>query len=164
MDKTPLADGLNRLTHNQVGLQSIPIDTDKVIAAENLMKKFPQVELRVEHHFSYGVYARTLYIPKGVALTGHIHKYENLNILVKGKMSVLVDGQMRLIEAPLTIVSPPGTKRIAWALEDCIWTTIHGTHEKDLDIIDKYFIAKSKEEYLEFIGANQLQLEGITND
>lgn len=137
------------------------IDRNKVLEAEAFMKTLPQIDLRVEHHFSYGVYARTLYIPEGITLTGEIHKYENLNILVKGRMSVLVDGQMKILEAPFTVVSPPGTKRIAWALEDCIWTTIHGTHEKDLNIIEKYFIAKSEKEYLEFIGANQLQLEGI---
>lgn len=146
MDKTPLTRIIDRDTVNQ---------------AEQFMKQFPQVDLRVEHHFSYGVYARTLYIPKGIVLTGEIHKYENLNVLVKGKMSVLIDGQMRVVEAPLTVVSPPGTKRIAWALEDCIWMTIHGTHETDLKLIENYFIAKSEEEYLEFAGANQLQLEGI---
>lgn len=140
------------------------IDTDKVIAAETEMKLFPQVDLRVEHHFSFGVYSRTVYIPKGIALVGHIHKYENLNILVKGRMSVSINGQMQMIEAPLTVVSPPGTKRIAWALEDSIWMTIHGTHEKDLNIIEKTFIAHSKDEYLEFVGANQLQLPGLKND
>lgn len=133
----------------------------QVLAAEAFMKTLPQVELRVEHHFSFGVYARTLYIPAGVVLTGHIHKYENLNILVKGKMSVRIDEQMQLIEAPFTVVSPPGTKRIAWALEDCIWMTIHGTHEKDLDVIEKYFIAKDEQEYLEFIGQNQLRLDFV---
>lgn len=137
------------------------ITFEKVLRAEREMRLLPQVNLRVEHHFSYGVYARTLYIPKDIALTGHIHKYENLNILVKGRMSVSIDGHMQTIEAPLTVVSPPGTKRIAWALEDCIWMTIHGTHEKDLDIIENTFIAHTEEEYLEFVGANQLQLEGL---
>lgn len=135
------------------------IDLPQILAAEAFMKQQPQVELRVEHHFSYGVYARTLYIPKGIALTGQIHKYENLNILVKGKMSVSVDGQMKTVTAPFTVVSPPGTKRIALALEDCIWMTIHGTHETNLDIIEQTFIAHSEKEYLEFAGFNQLALE-----
>lgn len=134
------------------------ITFEKICRAEAEMKLLPQVDLRVEHDFSYGVYSRTLYIPKGVALTGQIHKYENFNILVKGKMSVSIDGQMQQIEAPFKVVSPPGTKRIAWALEDSIWMTIHGTHETNLDIIEKTFIAHSEEEYLEFIGANQLEL------
>lgn len=130
-------------------LQVKDITLNKVIAAENYMKQFPQVELRVEHDFSFGVYARTLYIPKGIALTGHIHKFENLNILIKGKMSVSIDGQMQEIEAPYKVISPAGIKRIAWALEDCIWMTIHGTHERDVNIIEDYFIAHNEQEYLE---------------
>ena len=139
-----------------------PVNTisfEKVLAAEREMKLQPQVELRVEHHFSFGVYARTLYVPKGIALTGHIHKYENLNVLVKGRMAVPIDGRMQEVEAPFTIVSPPGTKRIAWALEDCIWMTIHGTHEKDIQVIENYFIAHSEREYLEFVGQLPLSLE-----
>jgi len=54
---------------------------DKVFAAEAFMKEQPQVELKVVHHFSKGVYARELHIPAGVILTGEIHKFKNLNIL-----------------------------------------------------------------------------------
>lgn len=127
-------------------------------AWEALARTAPQVDLRVEHHFSFGVYARTVYIPKGIILTGHIHKFENLNILSKGKMKVSIGDQMEIVEAPFIVVSQPNTKRIAEALEDCVWTTIHGTHERNLDIIEDYFIAHNEEEYLEFVGANQLKL------
>lgn len=160
MDRIRQVNQLDEGFKSVTGLKSPnSITFEKVLQAERHMQLSPQVELRVEHDFSYGVYSRTLYIPKGIALTGHIHKYENFNILVKGKMSVLVDGQMQTIEAPFKVVSPPGTKRIAWALEDSIWMTIHGTHEKDLDVIEKVFIAHTKEEYLEFAGYHQLALE-----
>ena len=129
---------------------------DKVFAAEAIMREMPQVELKVIHHFSKGVYARELHIPAGVILTGEIHKFKNLNILSKGRIQVLTEDGMKEIEAPFTVVSPAGTKRIARALTDCIWTTIHGTDETDLDKIEHYFIAKSEQEWLEFCGANSL--------
>ena len=47
-----------------------------VFAMENLMLQAPQVELKVIHHFSKGVYARELHIPAGIILTGQIHKFE----------------------------------------------------------------------------------------
>lgn len=134
------------------------IDLETVLEAEAIMAKLPQLELKVDHLFSEGVYARVLHIPKGVRLTGHIHKYRNLNILLKGKIKVLVDVTMKEIEAPFVVVSPPGTKRIALALEDCIWITIHGTNETNLDLIDKKFIAHTPQEYLEFVGNEQLAL------
>lgn len=130
----------------------------KVFALEAIMKEQPQVNLKVKHYFSKGVYARELYIPAGVILTGEIHKFANLNILSKGKIQVLIGETVQEIEAPFTVVSPAGTKRIARALTDCVWTTVHGTDEVDVGIIEKTFIAKSEQEWLEFCNANQLQL------
>lgn len=131
---------------------------EKVFALEDMMKEQPQLELKVIHHFSYGVYARELHIPSGTLLTGEIHKLENLNILSQGEMSVLVGDEVKRISAPFTVVSPPGTKRIAFAHTNCIWTTIHGTFEKDIDKIKEFFIAANELDYLEYCG--QLRLVG----
>jgi quercetin dioxygenase-like cupin family protein len=107
------------------------------------------VECPVKHHFSKGVYARELFIPAGTVLTGEIHKHENLNIMSQGDMSVRMDdGSVVRVHAPFTIVSPPGTKRAAYAHTDCVWTTIHGTDERDVDKIKQEFIATSYEQYL----------------
>lgn len=140
-------------------LMSQPDTRQKIIMAEAWMKEQPQVELKVINHFSYGVYARELYIPAGVMLTGEIHKYENLNILSKGTMRVTVNNKIEEVSAPFTTVSPPGTKRIAYALTDCIWTTIHGTFDRNIENIKSFFIAASEIEWLEFCGQSQKQLE-----
>ncbi len=131
---------------------------DKVNLFELEMAKQPQVQLEVKHHFSYGIYGRELFIPAGVMLTGKIHKYPQLNVLLKGEMSVLVGDEVRRISAPFTVASEAGTKRIALAHTDCIWLTIHGTHETDLAAIEDKFIAQSEQEYLEYCG--QLKLLG----
>lgn len=138
-----------------VGIQSI---RDKVFAVEALMKEQPQVDIEAKHYFSKGVYAREITIPAGTVLVGEIHKFTNLNILSKGEIEVLVGSEIRRIEAPFMIVSPAGTKRIARALSECIWTTVHGTDEVDLAVIEKTFIAKDEQEWLEFCNANQLEL------
>lgn len=130
-----------------------------VFDMERLMLQYPQVELKVKHYFSKGVYARELHIPAGVILTGEIHKFENLNILSQGKIEVLTEKGMETVEAPFTVVSPAGTKRIARAITNCVWTTVHGTDENDLNIIEKTFIAKSEQEWLEFRNANQLEFK-----
>lgn len=131
---------------------------DKIFAAEAFMKEIPQVEIPVQHYFSQGVYAREITIPAGVVLTGEIHKFTQLNILSKGRMQVYTEEGMREVEAPFTVVSPPGTKRIAHTLTECVWTTIHGTDETDVEIIRSQFIAKDENDYLEFCGQKQLEL------
>lgn len=130
-------------------MKIIPMRT-KIELAEEAMRQFPQLDLPVKHHFADGVYARELFIPRDTILTGKIHKYSQLNILSLGEISVLTDEGVKRVRAPFALVSPPGTKRIAYAHEDCVWTTVHGTHEKDLEKIEEHFIAQSEAEYLEF--------------
>lgn len=130
---------------------------DKVHALEAEMFKHEQLDLPVKHHFSQGIYARELFIPKGTLLTGKIHKYEQLNIMSKGDMSVLTDDGIVRVQAPFTIVSPPGTKRVAYAHEDTVWTTIHGTDETDLEKLEDHYIAQSDQEYSVFIEQTKMK-------
>ena len=131
----------------------VNFNREKVNLLEAEMLKQKQLDLPVKHYFAPNVYARELFIPKGTLLTGKIHKYAQLNILSKGDMSVLTDEGVVRVQAPFTIVSPPGTKRIALAHEDCVWTTVLGTDETDPDVIEQKFTAKDELEYLKFCEA-----------
>lgn len=130
---------------------NLPVDIrSKIEGMETFMLAQPQVECPVRHYFSQGVYAREITIPAGTILTGKIHKYEQLNILSKGDISVLTDEGVKRVQAPFAIVSPPGTKRIAYAHEESVWTTIHGTDLTDVEKIEEAFIAQTDAEYLSF--------------
>ncbi len=65
---------------------------------------------------------------------------------------------MKRVQAPFTIVSPPGTKRIAFAHEECVWTTILRTDLTDPDEIEEHFVCCTDQEYLE----HQKMLEGVS--
>ena len=122
-----------------------------VNALEIEMRKMPQLDLPIKHYFSPGIYARELFIPAGTWLTGKVHKFEHLNIMSQGDMSVLTENGMKRVQAPFTIVSPAGTKRIAFAHTDTVWTTICATEETNLDKIENLLVANSDAEYSEFI-------------
>lgn len=105
---------------------------------EAAMAKQVQVDLPVKHIFSEGLYARELFIPKGVLLTGRIHRFECLNVMAYGKMIVYSDlGGETILEGYNIMTSPPGLKRIGLALEDTLWTTFHATTETDLDKLEE---------------------------
>ena len=133
----------------------------KVFAAEALMKEMPSaIHLtKLFHYFAPGIYARELHIPAGMTLTGKIHKYPQLNILSKGRISVLTEDGVKEVNAPFTVVSPAGTKRIAYAHTDCVWTTILNTDLTNIDQIEKQFTLDDENEWLEFSNSNQLALE-----
>lgn len=126
----------------------------KVVEIEDIMRTSMQcIDLPVFHHFAKGVYGRELFIPKGTVLTGKIHKHANLNVLVCGDLSVLTEAGIVRVRPPFITVSPAGTKRIAYAHEDSIWLTVHGTDETDVGRIEEQFIAQSEAEYLDFCRA-----------
>jgi hypothetical protein len=138
---------------------------EKIALAERMesaiRKDLPLLDLPVRHHFSKGLYARELFIPAGTVLVGEIHKYQNLNIMSQGDLSVMTEEGIKRVQAPFAIVSPPGTKRVAYAHSDTVWTTIHATEETDVDKIREEVVASSYDGYLDF--CQQLKLEGTTS-
>lgn len=112
----------------------------QILALEDRLRELPQLEIKTTHRFSKGLYAREIFIPKGTVLVGKIHRFENLNIISQGDITVLTeDGALR-IKAPFTIVSPPMTKRVGYAHEDTVWTCIHASDETDLDRLEAELI------------------------
>lgn len=123
------------------------VGRSKILALEAAVRALEQAELPVRHHFSRGVYSRELFIPKGCTLVGKIHKYTQTNVLLKGHLSVATEDGVKEVHAGDVIVSPAGVKRAAYAHEDSLWLTIHGTDETDLEKLEEQLIAKSFEEF-----------------
>lgn len=129
----------------------IPPMRERIFALEAEMKKLPQLEIPVKHYFSHGIYAREITVPAGALITGVIHKQPQVNILSYGAMCVTIGEDVREVQASHTVVSPPGVKRAALALTDCVWTTIVHTFLTDVEQIEKEFFAHSEAEYDEFV-------------
>jgi hypothetical protein len=110
----------------------------------------------IRHHFAPGVYAREVTIPAGKVVVGEIHKTRHLNILSKGKITVWTDEGMKTLEAPFTLTSNPGTKRVGLTHSEVVWTTIHPTDETDIQRLQEQLIAKDFSE-VEFSEKPQLK-------
>jgi hypothetical protein len=102
----------------------------------------PQVECPVTNHFGPNLYIREVFLPANTFALGHAHKKETMNILLKGKMAIFVDGEVKLIEGPLTFMSEAGRK-LAYILEDCVFQNVYSTNETDLDILEEMLVDKS---------------------
>ncbi len=106
----------------------------------------------VVHHFAPGIYAREMRVPAGAVITSKVHKFENLSILSKGRMALYMeDGTVREVGAGFHIVAPPGARRVAFVLEDAVWTCMHNTDERDLEKIEAHFIAQTPADYQRFL-------------
>ena len=88
----------------------------------------------MEHHFSPGIYTRSIFIPKGAIIIGKMHKTEHLNIVSSGLLTVWTETGMKLVGAPAIIHSLPNCKRVALAHENTVWTTIHSNPDDEQDV------------------------------
>jgi hypothetical protein len=78
------------------------------------------------HRFTDGMYIREIFMPAGSLWTSKIHKTEHPYVVSYGKVAVSVDAQEWYeITAPYTGITTPGTRRVLYIIEDCIWTTFH---------------------------------------
>jgi hypothetical protein len=92
------------------------------------------VELSVTHIFTSDVYRRTILIPAGTLLTSRIHKTEHHYVVVTGSVSVYIPGiGVEFIRSPYFGVTQPGTRRVLYVHEDCIWATYHPTTGPEMD-------------------------------
>lgn len=101
------------------------------------------VDLGTVHHFSDGLYAKQMVIPKGYMAGTHSHKYSHLSILSKGRVIVRTDDETLEYTAPACIEIKKDTIHNIEALEDSVWFCVHATEETNLDLIDDVLIGRT---------------------
>ena len=101
------------------------------------------VDCPLVHRFTDGMYIRQIFMPKGTVITSKIHKTQHPFTVSLGAVAVSIDGgEWDRIVAPYTGITNPGTRRVLYIMEDCIWTTYHPLSDmkseyNDLDNIDE---------------------------
>lgn len=131
---------------------------EKAERLEAAMLALPQADCPVHHYFAPGLYAREMTIPKGVTVTGAIHKTEHLIVVSMGLLRVSTEGGWRDVAAGETIVCKPGMKNAVHALETSRWTNFLPNPENitDTDRLTELFTESKASELLG--GADNKQL------
>jgi hypothetical protein len=131
------------------GIEQIKNFLTDPIFAENQSN----IEWPLKHSFSNGIYARELTIPAGGLIVGKVHKTQHHNFLLKGEIIVLTEkGGVKLLQAPCTMVSEPGTQRVGYALTETVWTAVHSneSNTQDIDLLEKENVVNTPADYLEY--------------
>ena len=145
---------------SDASVEIIDIDNDldifknqlRIQDLQNECKSIEQVECKTDHMFSDGVYVRTMFVPAGTFVIGKVHKFKTVNIMTKGTALIYAGPNKPAvkIEAPLTFVSNPMERKMAFFLEDSEWVNVHPTEQTDLEKIESEFIIPD-EEYLNIL-------------
>lgn len=123
-----------------------------ILEAERVMLQgMTLIDNEVIHHFAPGIYMRELRIKKGTVLTGKIHKHEHLCVLNGDIEIASQDGKGRFT-GYLTFLSKPGVKRIGYAHEDTVFTTVHAISGcNDIEELEKALVCDTFAEYDRFL-------------
>ena len=105
-----------------------------------IIDKGIQCDLGTVHHFSDGLYAKQMSLPKGYMAVSHVHAYSHLSILSKGSVIVTANDKVQEFKAPACIEIKAGIHHAIEALEDVVWFCIHATEETDISKVDEVLI------------------------
>ena len=122
---------------------------------------FQPRECPLKHTFAPCMYAREIFLPADTFIVGKIHKHAHLNIVTKGRCTVVTEFGRKEIDAtngPVTFTSDAGAKRALYCHEDTIWTTVHLTNSTDLAEIEREIIAPTYEELGAFLAREAQEL------
>jgi quercetin dioxygenase-like cupin family protein len=100
------------------------------------------IDLRITHNFSEGLYAKQMLIPAGYVVGQHSHTFDHLSILAKGRVIVKTDALEREYAAPSCIEIKKHTHHMITALEESVWFCVHATTVTDPDTVDSALIHK----------------------
>lgn len=101
---------------------------------DRALAQMPQQEMPLDHLFTPGMYVRQIFMPRGTLLTTRIHLTEHPFAVMSGAIAILSgDRKPMMLQAPFIGVTHPGTRRVIYCAEDCIFATFHATVETDPD-------------------------------
>ena len=114
---------------------------------------YPEGLWEYKHSFADGIYIREMRMKKGQLGFSAIHKHSYGFFLLSGILASSKEDGVEEFVGPCYVISPQGAKRIVYAIEDCVITTIHAnpTNTEDLDELAKINIVFTWEEYNEYI-------------
>ncbi len=98
----------------------------------------------VTHQFLPGIYIRGVTISAGTFALGFGHKEPCFNVVLEGRGMIVLNGELKEVVAPCTMVSEPGEQKIGLITETMRWLTVHPTNETDLEKLEDLLLIKSE--------------------
>lgn len=90
---------------------------------------------KLEHFFGEGTYIRKITMRKNSVIVSAIHLVEHPFFVMEGKATVVSSEGLKTITAPYFGMTKPGTQRLLYIHEDCVWITVHPTNKTDVEEI-----------------------------
>lgn len=117
----------------------------KAFIAENGLEK---VDPEPTHYHTDELYGRRLVVPTGTVFTTKVHKSDHISVCLRGHIVVFKeDGSRFEVVAPDVFITPKGTQRFIYVIDEVEWMTVHACKEQDIDRVEKALVCETMEEY-----------------
>jgi len=155
-DNTPAKSYKDKITQIEEYLTSVADGVNVVVGDGNELI-YPDM-WEYKHSFADGIYIREMKMKQGQLGFSAIHKHSYGFFLLSGVLASSKEEGIEEFVAPCYIISPQGAKRIVYAVEDCVITTVHAnpTNTQDLKEIEKINVVFSWQDYEEYLKENKL--------
>lgn len=156
LDSTPAKSYKDKITQIEEYLTSIA-DGENVVVGNGNELIYPDM-WEYKHSFADGIYIREMKMKQGQLGFSAIHKHSYGFFLLSGVLASSKEEGVEEFIAPCYIVSPRGAKRVVYAVEDCVITTVHAnpTNTQDLKEIEQSNVVFSWADYEEYLKENKL--------
>ena len=156
LDNTPAKSYKDKITQIEEYLTSIA-DGENVVVGNGNELIYPDM-WEYKHSFADGIYIREMKMKQGQLGFSAIHKHSYGFFLLSGVLASSKEEGVEEFIAPCYIVSPRGAKRVVYAVEDCVITTVHAnpTNTRDLKEIEQSNVVFSWADYEEYLKENKL--------
>jgi|ERR1044071_1845999 hypothetical protein len=111
---------------------------DNVRQLTAAMAELPQVPIRTQHVLHAGLYARTVFVPAGVVITGVLIKIPTL-LIVQGEALVYIGGASVRLEGYNVVPAAAGRRQVFVAESDLRLTMLFASDAASVDQAERQF-------------------------
>ena len=156
LNSTPAKSYKDKVTKIEEYLASVA-DGKNIVVGNGNELIYPDM-WEYKHSFADGIYIREMKMKQGQLGFSAIHKHSYAFFLLSGVLASSKEEGVEEFIAPCYIVSPRGAKRIVYAIEDCVITTVHAnpTNTEDLKKIEQSNVVFNWADYEEYLKENKL--------
>ena len=156
LDNTPAKSYKDKITQIEEYLTSVA-DGENIVVGNGNELIYPDM-WEYKHSFADGIYIREMKMKQGQLGFSAIHKHSYGFFLLSGVLASSKEEGVEEFIAPCYVVSPRGAKRVVYAVEDCIITTVHAnpTNTQNLKEIEQSNVVFSWADYDEYLKENKL--------
>ena len=113
-------------------------EVDTVRQFESLLLDLPQTQIKTDHVFHAGMYARTIKIPEGVVITGVQIKIPTI-LIISGDVLIYREDGSKHYAGYHVALGQLGRKQAFYALKDTYLTMLFPTEARTVDEAERQF-------------------------